>query len=128
MIALLFAAALVGVDKPIDSGADYLQACEGKDPRQRAACTGYFSGVVATAEAFHAQSAQAAGEVDSPFICAAEDGQDEREASLSVIRRDDGMRQVSAVVGILSGLLEAYPCSDSAAPETPAELVGGKDN
>jgi hypothetical protein len=118
MIALLFAAALIGVDRPIVSGADFLEACAGGDSRQQIACTAYFSAVVATADAFHAQSFRGTEEGEHSFICPAP-GTDVEAAALSAIQQDPDSVVGPAPLGILSGLLDAFPC-DGPAPE-PAE-------
>jgi len=115
MIALVMAAALVGVDRPIVTGADYLEACGGRDPRQSAACRAYFSGALATAQIFHARSA---AEADAPanFICPDHPDVDMQDASVSMILAEPGYLTRPAALGILAGLLDTYPCDPVPAP------------
>ncbi len=124
MLALVFAAALVGVDSPIVTGADYLQACQGRDPRQAVACRAYFDGVVGTAQAFHEQSFPEAGGA-STFICPDDPSVDMENASLSVILADPATLTRPAALGVLAGLLKTYPCSEpEAAANSPDDLSG----
>jgi hypothetical protein len=115
MIALLFAAALVGVDRPIVSGSDFLAACVSKDNRQQIACTAYFSAVAATADAFHGQTFRGTEQGEHSFICPGP-GADVETAALSAIQADPNSAAQPAPLGILSGLLDAFPC-DQPAPE-----------
>ena len=121
MLALLFAAVLAGVDSPIATGADYLQTCQGQDPRQAAACRAFFDGVVGTAQAFHEQSVPEAGGA-STFICPDDPGVDMENASLSVILADPANLSRPGALGVLAGLLQTYPC-----PEPEAEANGLDD-
>jgi hypothetical protein len=121
MIALVLAAALAGVDRPIVSGADYLATCEGDDIRQAVACRAYLDGVVTTAQAFHASSQQSTGEPETAFICPGDSTVNMQEAALSLILADPSYKARPAAVGILGGLLDAYPCEPLADSEDRGE-------
>jgi hypothetical protein len=110
MLALVLAAALAGVDTPIVTGADYLAACEGQEPRQKVACLAYFTGVVGTAQVFHEQSSLDSAEAARSFICPDDPRVDMEPASLSRIRSDPSYLRRSAALGVLAGLLDTYPC------------------
>ena len=114
MLAFLFAASLVGIDRPIISGADFLAACTSRDSRQLIACTAYFTGVVATAAAFRAQSSAASEE--QSFICPGPEANPEG-ASVEGIQNDPSLASQPATLGILKSLLDAFPCTGPAGPE-----------
>jgi len=124
MLGFALAAALVGVGSPIVTGADYLAACQGRDPRQKVACRAYFDGVVGTAQAFHAQSFLEAGGA-STFICPDDPSVNMENASLSVILADPANLTRPAALGVLAGLLKTYPCPEpEGAANDPYDLNG----
>lgn len=124
MLILVLAAALAGVDSPIVTGADYLQACQGRDPRQAVACRAYFDGVVGTAQAFHEQSFPEAGRA-STFICPDDPSVNMQDASLSVILADPANLTRPAALGVLAGLLKTYPCPEPEAAANDPDDLGG---
>jgi hypothetical protein len=124
---LAAAAALVGVDRPIVSGADYAQACQGLDARQQAACMSYLAAVIATADAFHADSlrqmGRPVGETTS-FMCPTEGFEGVQLHSLTAIAAQPELAASPAALGILSGLLDAYPCTEEPSEPDPLEGLG----